>query len=455
MYIKLVMHSHTPQVSTGTQHFRWIVDVNQHRTQAKVWSQHCKFALFACRLTGNEDLGKFCLIRGTLYDVLDSIVSVKIRANNLCDVARQTVHNCKHVFDCPWIFACRCLCNVSGWNSECVQNKVVVPTDHSLWIGQRWLSVNDLKLQPTDFPLGRITILHSVGNWLRWRPWSSQQWIRSCDPNCRMPHNSHPFLTRRSRLWCWHRRTWCSCCRRWCFKTWTSPKPFWQISNWLSLSFSLQLLNVLGSSSPNAFPRSPQHRITKWIGVLSFLLRFTSMDRDCVVCGSTLNVRQNILRLSQVVPSNRDYPVHILVILARPRTCLMGNSRLQDTSTELQPVAFAQSPLAVVAEWSLSTTGQDIQLGYQEDACELPLYASLLDLSDLPCGSEGSSGEQRWPQQPWPGTCLSTDSYPSMVLKVALVAYTILRRRSCSCSETKKSSSCVALAVKPVVCLIR
>jgi hypothetical protein len=58
----------------------------------------------------------------------------------------------------------------------------------------------------------------------------------------------------------------------------------------------------------------------------------------------------NLLRLSQVVPSNRDYPVHILVILARPRTCLMGNSRLQDTSTELQPVAFAQSPLAVVAE---------------------------------------------------------------------------------------------------------
>jgi hypothetical protein len=136
---------------------------------------------------------------------------------------------------------------------------------------------------------------------------------------------------------------------------------------------------------------------------------------------------------------------------------LLGNSRPQDTSIEFQSVAFEQSPLTGVgAEWSLSTTGQDTQSRSQEDVCELPLYAALLDLSDLPCGSEGFSGEQRWPQQPWPGTCLSTDSYPSMVLKVALVAYTILRRRSCSCSETKKSSSCVALAVKlTVVCLIR
>ena len=56
----------------------------------------------------------------------------------------------------------------------------------------------------------------------------------------------------------------------------------------------------------------------------------------------------NPLRLSQVVPSNRDYPVQILAILARPRTCLLGNSRPQDTSIELQPVTFEQSPLTAV-----------------------------------------------------------------------------------------------------------
>ena len=53
-------------------------------------------------------------------------------------------------------------------------------------------------------------------------------------------------------------------------------------------------------------------------------------------------------RLSQIIPSNRDYPVQILAILARPRTCLLGNSRPQDTSIELQPVTFEQSPLTAV-----------------------------------------------------------------------------------------------------------
>ena len=134
-------------------------------------------------------------------------------------------------------------------------------------------------------------------------------------------------------------------------------------------------------------------------------------------------------------------PYHTLLYLTiwkfRVQRSHLGNP--QDTSIELQPVAFEQSPLtAVGAERSLSTTGQDTQSRSQEDVCELPLYAALLDLSDLPCRSEGFSGEQRWPQQPWSGTCLSTDSYLSMVPEVAKVAYTVLRRRSCSCSETKE-----------------
>ena len=59
----------------------------------------------------------------------------------------------------------------------------------------------------------------------------------------------------------------------------------------------------------------------------------------------------NPLKLSQVVPSNRDCPAQILVILARPQTYLLGNSRSQDNSIELQPVAFEQVlPMAVDAE---------------------------------------------------------------------------------------------------------
>ena len=96
----------------------------------------------------------------------------------------------------------------------------------------------------------------------------------------------------RSRLWCWHCRARCSRWWRWWFKTWTPPKPFWKIWNWLSFHFSSQLLDVFRPFCLEAFPRSPQHWITEWIGVFSLLLRFTWMDRDCVVCWSTFNVRQ-------------------------------------------------------------------------------------------------------------------------------------------------------------------
>ena len=201
---------------------------------------------------------------------------------------------------------------------------------------------------------------------------------------------------------------------------------------------------ALSTGSPNglAFSASCSGSL-EWTEIVSFADRLSMSDKSS-------ETKPSCSLQSGLSCTNSRNP-------GKTSTYLLGNSRSQDNSIELQPVAFEQVlPMAVDAEWSLSATGQDTQSRSQEDVCELPLYAALLDLSDLPCGSEGSSGEQRWPQQPWPETCLSTGSYPSMVPEVAKVAYTILRRRSCSCSETKKSSSCVALAVKlKVACLIR
>ena len=294
MYIKLVMHSHTPQVSTGTQHFRWIVDVNQHRTQAKVWSQHCKFALFACRLTGNEDLGKFCLIRGTLYDVLDSIVSWQYEQTicamllgKPCTIASTSLTALGYSpADAFTTFLDETLSvSKTRWWSQLITACELVKDDCpsmtwscsqliSLWEGSRYCT-----LLGTGWGEGREVL--STGFDLVIRTVECPTTVTPSSLDGRAFGAGTVELdaaaveddaSRRGPLRNLSGRFGTDC-------------P-------LSLSFSLQLLNVLGSSSPNAFPRSPQHRITKWIGVLSFLLRFTSMDRDCVVCGSTLNVRQ-------------------------------------------------------------------------------------------------------------------------------------------------------------------